>query len=395
MNKVDTAPADFALFNLGFRAFFLGASVYSVVVMLFWTGIYAFHVSLPMAGLAAFQWHAHEMIYGYSMAVIAGFLLTAVRNWTGIQTIHGAALAVVCSFWLIARLLFLAGSSYIGAAGVFDLLFEALLLIAIAWPIVRGRNWRQLGILFKVMLLAAGNACFYLGYLGILEQGMYWGIYGGLYLVVGLILTMGGRVTPGFIERGVGYPVQLTDPKWITPLGLLLFLGFFISDLFVRDARFAGYAAAALFIVYSIRLTGWHTPGIWKKPLLWSLYTALLFIDAGFLLFALSVFTSVSKFLAIHAFAYGGIGLITVSMMARVALGHTGRNVNEPPGTVRYTLLLLALGALFRVLFPVFYPDHYLTWIIISQALWIAAFLLFVITYAPILIQPRIDGQFG
>ena len=122
---------------------------------------------------------------------------------------------------------------------------------------------------------------------------------------------------------------------------------------------------------------------------------ALLFIDAGFLLVALSVFTNMPRFLAIHAFAYGGIGLITVSMMARVTLGHTGRNVNAPPETVQYSLLLLALGALFRVLVPVFYPDQYLTWIITSQALWIAAFLLFVITYAPILIRPRIDGQFG
>lgn len=395
MIQFRTQSSSIALFNLAFRPFFLCAGIFSVVSVLFWTALYGFQFSLPMDGLATYKWHAHEMVFGYSMAVIAGFLLTAVKNWTGIQTIHGPALALLVILWLVARILFLAGSTYIHLACIFDLLFVVYLMGAFTWPVVKARNWRQLGIMAKILLLAAANLCFYLGYKGILEQGMYWGIYGGLYLVISLILTMGNRVIPFFIERGVGYPVELPRPKWITILSLLLFIIFFISELFLHNNIVSGCAAAGLFVVNAIRLYYWHTPGIWKKPLLWSLYMAIVFIVAGFLLFALSTFTDISKFLAIHAFAYGGIGMITLSMMARVSLGHTGRNINEPPATVFYTLLLLSAGVIFRVILPIIDTQHYVAWLIISQTLWAVAFLLFVISYTLILIKPRVDGLFG
>jgi uncharacterized protein involved in response to NO len=395
MNKTNTFSSNFALFNLGFRIFFLGASIYSIVAVLFWTGIYSFNISLPIVGLSAFQWHAHEMIYGYSVAVIAGFLLTAVKNWTSIQTVHGLSLFTIFCLWLIARFLFLFGSTFIIYAALFDLLFIFSIIGATAYPVIKSRNWKQLGILSKLVLLAIANLCFYLGYAGVLEQGLTWGIYGGLYLIIGLILTLGGRVIPFFAERGVGYQVQLYNPKWTTLLGLLIFLIFFISELFLHNKNISGIASAALFIIYSVRLIGWYTPGIWKKPLLWSLYAAMFFINVGFLLFALNIYADISKFLAIHAFAYGGIGIITLAMMSRVAYGHTGRNINEPPSTVKYMFAIILLGAIFRVFFPLFLPEQHLSWIICSQVLWLVAFLLFIISYAPILIKARIDGQFG
>ncbi len=394
-NKTDMFELRFPVFNLGFRIFFLGAAIYSIVAILFWLAIFAFNVSLPMNGLSMFQWHAHEMIFGYSMAVIAGFLLTAVKNWTGIQTVHGLPLAGIFCLWLIARILFLFGATFISVAAYFDLLFISAVIIAAAYPIIQSRNWKQLGILSKLVLLAVANLSFYLGYAGLLEQGLYWGVYGGLYLVIGLILTLGSRVIPFFIERGVGYPVQLYNPKWITLSGLLIFLVFFISELFLHDENMTGIASAALFILYSVRLVGWHTAGIWKKPLLWSLFIAMLFINVGFLLFALSIFSGISKFIAIHALAYGGIGAITLAMMARVALGHTGGNINEPAATVKYIFVTIILGAICRVFLPLFLPEQYLTWIIGSQIFWLVAFLLFVVTYAPILLKPRVDGQFG
>jgi uncharacterized protein involved in response to NO len=395
MNNPNIAPSKFALFNLGFRVFFLGATVFSIVAILFWTSIFSLNMALPIIGLSAFQWHAHEMIYGYSVAVIAGFLLTAVKNWTGIQTVHGLPLAVIFILWLTARLLFLFGSKFIQFAALFDLLFIVAVIIATAYPIIQSRNWKQLGILSKLVLLAVFNSLFYLGYMGMVEQGLTWGIYGGLYLVIGLILTLGSRVIPFFIERGVGYEVNLYNPKWITVLGLLIFLVFFISELFLHNENITGIASAGLFIVYSIRLIGWYTSGIWKKPLLWSLYIAMLFIVIGFLLFSLSTYTGISKFIAIHAFAYGGIGIITLGMMARVTLGHTGRNINEPPATMKYLLATIIIGAIFRVFFPILIPEQYLIWIICSQVLWLIAFLLFVVTYAPILVTARIDNQFG
>ncbi|GJM05605.1 MAG: short-chain dehydrogenase [marine bacterium B5-7] len=391
----DKNDKGFALFNLGFRPFFMGAAIYSVIVVLVWLAIYARNISLPMDGLSSFQWHAHEMIFGYSLAVIAGFLLTAVKNWTGIQTVHGNLLAAIFSLWFVARGLFLFGSSFIYAAAIFDLLFILAVILATAWPVIKAKNWRQVGILSKLLLLGIANLSFYLGYTGLLEQGMYWGIYGGLYLVIGLILTLGGRVIPFFTENGVGYPVQLYNPKWITLLGLLIFLVFFISELFLQSNTLTGYSAIALFIIYLIRLIGWYTPGIWKYPLLWSLHIATLFIVIGFLLLALSVFAGISKYLAIHAMTYGGIGMITVSMMARVSLGHTGRNINEPPETIRYILGLLLLGAVFRALLPLVYFDYYYVWVVISQIFWVMSFSLFVISYLPIWIKPRVDGQFG
>ncbi len=395
MNITNNTSSNFALFNLGFRIFFLGASIYSIVAILFWMGIYAFKISIPINGITTFQWHAHEMIFGYSLAVISGFLLTAVKNWTGIQTVHGLPLFGIFCLWLIARILFLFGSTYIEIAAIFDLLFIFSVIIAIAAPIVQSKNWKQLGILSKLVFLAAANACFYSGYAGILEQGLLWGIYGGLFLVIGLILTLGSRVIPFFIQNGVGYPVELYNPKWVTLVGLLTFLVFFISELFLHNETLTGITSAALCIVYSIRLVGWYTPGIWKKPLLWSLYSAMFFIVTGFLLFALSVYAGTSKFLAIHALAYGGIGTVTLGMMARVAVGHTGRNINEPPATVKYIMFAIVIGAILRVFFPLILPEYYLNWIMASQALWLVAFSLFVFSYAPILIKPRIDGQFG
>lgn len=395
MNNTNISQSNFALLNLGFRVFFLGAAVYSIVAVLFWVGVYTSKLSLPMIGLSMFQWHAHEMIFGYSMAVIAGFLLTAVKNWTGIQTVHGLPLLAIFSLWLVARVMFLFGSTYINLAAIFDMLFIFSVIVAAVIPIVRSKNWRQLGILSKLLLLAATNASFYLGYAGVLEQGLAWGIYGGLYLVIALILTLGSRVIPFFITRGVDYPVEIKNPKWIMISGLLIFLVFVISELFLHDNNISGIASAALFIIYSIRLVGWYTPGIWKKPLLWSLYLAMLFINIGFLLFALSVYFGVSKFIAIHALAYGGIGIITLGMMSRVAVGHTGRNINEPPVTVKYIFAIMLVGACVRVFLPLLLPGYYLHWIICSQVLWILAFVLFVISYAPILIKARIDGQFG
>ena len=359
--------------------------------------IYILGLPLPTGALTLFQWHAHEMIYGYSLAVIAGFLLTAVKNWTGIHTLHGKSLALAGLFalWVMARLLFMLGLPFINLAAFFDLAFVACLFLAVTQPIIRTKNWRQLGILSKVLLLAAGNVCFYLGTFGVLQDGVYLGVHGGLYLVISLILLMGGRVIPGFIERGVGYPVQLFNSRHLALASLLLFLAFFIVEVFMPGQVIAGYLAAGLFMVNAARLIGWHTPGIWKKPLLWGLYLAITFIIIGFLLLALSVFAGVSRFLALHAFAYGGIGIITISMMGRVALGHTGRSIHDPPALLTGSLLALTAGTIIRVGLPLVAMEYYVLWIALSQILWMIAFALFAITYAPFLVQPRIDGQVG
>lgn len=380
------------LLNLGFRPFFLGAAVFSVVAIAAWMLVFSAAVPLPMAGISPFQWHAHEMIYGYSLAVVAGFLLTAAGNWTGLRTIHGGPLLGLVCLWVGARIAMLFGTALIPVAGLFDMLFIAALIAAVASPIVRARMWKQLGILSKLVLIGAGNTAFYLGYLGYLEPGLHWGVYGGLYLVIGLILTMGRRVIPSFIERGVGYPVALVNSKWIDMAGLLFFLWLFVNELFVRNESMLRLIAMALFVINLVRLAGWHTPGIWRKPLLWSLFVAYAFVVAGFLFLALGSI-GVPRFIALHSFAYGGIGVVTLSMVIRVSLGHTGRDVHNPPRAAIYALIVLVAGALFRVFLPLALPAYYMTWIVASQAAWIAAFAILTKMLYPMLTAPRPDGR--
>lgn len=385
----------FALWQLGFRPFFLAAALFTIISMGLWMGIYVFAMPFSTTGISIYQWHAHEMIYGYALAVIAGFLLTAVRNWTNVPTASGPPLATLVALWAFARIAMLFGDRFITVAGIFDILFIIGLMIAVATPIIRVRQWRQLGVLSKLLLLMLGNIFFYLSAAGLMVQGTYWALYGGLLLVIGLVLTIGRRVIPFFIERGVDYPVTVFNAKWIDISSMVLFLLFFIAELFLDAPQFTFLLAGALFIITAIRLYGWHTPGIWKKPLLWSLFVALLFIDLGFLLFALNIVLDVPRLLAIHAFAVGGIGIITLGMMARVSLGHTGRDINQPPATVGIACAALVLAALFRVIVPLFAIEQYSLWILISQGFWIAAFVLFAVSYLPILIRPRVDGKPG
>ena len=395
ISKKPTHANNLALFNLGFRPFFLAASVFASISVLMWMAVYFGRISLPLRSLSTSQWHSHEMIYGYSVAVIAGFLLTAIMNWTGIQTIYGKSLIALFSIWLIARFLFLFGSKFLEIAAFADLLFMIALVANIVSPIFKARQWKQIGIVANVLLLMLGNLSFYLGAFGILESGVYWGIYGGLYVVIAQILTIGGRVFPAFIRNGVDYEVIIANPLWLTISSLFLFILFVANQLFTKDQVVLGYLSLALFLVNSVRLLLWYTSGIWRKPLLWSLYLSFVFITLGFLLFALSAFWGLPRFLAVHAFAFGGIGLATMGMMSRVVLGHTGRNIRTPPTITTYALIILTIGAILRVILPLFDQIHYSYWIFFSQLLWIIAFSLFFITYSSMLLQPRVDGKLG
>lgn len=214
-------------------------------------------------------------------------------------------------------------------------------------------------------------------------------------MIIALIMTLGRRVIPMFIERGVGYQVQLVNHKWIDRSSLVLLLAFFIVFVFIENRQISAIISLALFFITTIRLFGWHTPGIWKKPLLWSLFVAFIFIDVGFLLFAASNLLNIPPMLAFHAFSYGGIGIVTLGMMSRVSLGHTGRDIQSPPKVLTLSFILLVVGAICRVFLPIFDMSHYATLILLSQILWAIAYLIFAIAYASILIKPRIDGQFG
>ncbi len=385
-----------AWLRLGFRPFFLAAGAFAVISMLIWFAAYSQGIAFPFTGLAPVTWHAHEMIYGYSLAVIAGFLLTAVGNWTGRPTVSGLPLLLLFALWLLARLSVLLGSdAYQFIAAGLDLLFLAGATLAITAPIVRARQWHNLAIVIKLVLLLASNLVFFLGAAGQLEQGVYWGLYSGLYLVLALIFMLSRRVLPLFIENGVGYPVELRNRKWVDISSLVLFAGFWIADLVQPNGLTVAVLAISLFVLHLWRWLGWYTPGIWKKPLLWSLYLAYAAIIAGFALKAAVYVAGVSPYLAVHAFAVGGVGMMTLGMMARVALGHTGRSIFEPPPALVWIFAVLGAALLLRVMLPMLDAAHYSLWIGLSQWLWIAAFLAYFVLYFPILTRPRVDGGDG
>ncbi len=392
----ESAPRGASWLRLGFRPFFLAASFFAALAMLVWLVLFNGYLTLPLSGLPAIAWHGHEMLFGYSMAVVTGFLLTAVRNWTGIATVRGTPLLLLLLCWLLARLLLALGdSASIPYAATFDLLFNLGFLVAVAIPVLRARNWSQVGILVKIALLAASNLAFYLGAAGVLASGIVIGLYSGLYLVLALILMLSRRVFPFFIERGVGYPVQLTNRKWLDISSVVLFLVFWLADILRPNSLAVSLLALVLLVLHGVRIIGWYTPGIWKKPLLWSLYLGYASIIAGFALKAAVYPFNLSPYLALHAFAAGGVGLVTAGMMARIALGHTGRDVGDPPPVLVPIFLILVAAALVRVALPILDVLHYHLWVTVSQCLWIAAFTWLGLRYLPILTGPRVDGQDG
>ena len=265
-------------------------------------------------------------------------------------------------------------------------LFLLILAYAVITPIVRVKQWRQMGVLTKLVLLGTGNSLFYLGQFGIVEQGSRWGLYLGLYLVIALILTMARHLIPLFVEGGVGYTVSLRNSRFLDIASLVLFLPFFALDTFTTHKQLAASFAIALFLGHSARIGEWYTRGIWHKPLLWSLYLAYGSIVLGFAFYTAGAFGYLPPQLAVHLFAVGGIGIVTMSMMARVSLGHTGRDVHNPPGLMTPIFALLA-----RTVLPIFLIESYVSLIVISQLLWIVSFGALLWMLAPMLIRRRID----
>lgn len=382
-----------AILNLGFRVFFVAAAAYAAVSMCLWATFFFGIFTPPVSAIRASLWHAHEMVYGYAIAVIAGFLLTAVTNWTGRKTPTGLPLLALVSLWAMGRVGMITG--WVELAFAFDVIFLVCLIWAISVPIIQAKQWQQLAIVSKLVLLLVSNAVFYLGFFGILQNGLSLGVYSGLYLLIGLILMMGRRVLPFFAKEATQGQLDLPNAVWIDRLSLILFLLFYIAELTQYSLAISAYLALSLFILYSIRLWRWHDKKLWDIPLLWVLYLSLWCISTGFLLLFLSLYFPLPKTLAIHAMAIGGVGLITVGMMARVTLGHTGRDVSSPPKLTVLIFALLLIGTVVRVALPAMLPSGYLWWVGISQLLWVLSYLLFLGIYMPMLIRVRADGNPG
>ena len=381
------------LFALGFRPFFLLGSILAVIFMAIWVPIFvgglAFNTYYGQLG-----WHSHEMIFGYTCAVIAGFLLTAVRNWTDLPTPKGGMLAGLAALWVLGRILPFFPEMLPGwLIALVDLAFLPGVAFGIGVPLVRRGETRNLIFLPLLAAFCAANLMVHLELLGYALNIARRGIFLGLHLIILLIVIMGGRVIPFFTERALQGAAIKRWPviEWLAPTSVI---GFLLAELFLAESLIAGGFAGLAAIVNGIRLSGWYTNRFWQAPLLWVLHLGYGWIIAGLLLKAAAAFGVVPTQFTVHTFTVGGIGVLTIGMMARVALGHTARPLKVGP-SIAVAFGMVNVAAVFRGLLPVSFPQWLSYLVIISGGLWIGAFLVFVIIYAPVLTQPRVDGRPG
>jgi len=374
-------------FEMAFRPFFLLAPLAALGLLGLWISYYAGWL------LTSNYWHgqtghSHEMIYGYAAAIVAGFLLTAARTWTGLNTIKGKPLMVLVLVWLLGRILpWLDIDKNIIA--VVDLAFLPIVIVALAIPIIKIGQKRNFIFLPILMLLWIGNLMMHLQQLNITQSGAHAGIYLGLDLIILLIITLGGRVIPMFTGNGIGEHIERT-PKWDV-LAILTGILYVIAHQINFQGQLLIAASLLAFVVHSIRVWHWYHPKIWRKPLVWILHLSYYWIVLGFLLMSGAAMGYWSLFLALHGFTVGGISGMILGMISRVSLGHTGRAL-EPPKLVVLGFMLLTVAAIVRVLIPLFLPNLYSASVIVSGACWVVALLVYVISYFKILVLPRIDG---
>ncbi len=384
---------DYPIFALGFRAFFALAGLFALILIALWTSI--FKGSLVMDNYYPnTYWHAHEMLLGYSIAVISGFLLTAVKNWTGIQTIQGNKLAGLCLLWVYGRIVpFYSELIPDSLIALIDFSFLPVLAYFVAWPIIQSGNLRNLFFIGLLLMMALGNGLIHAEILGFTESSAWQGLELVVAIIIMLILIIAGRIFPFFTERGIKGVMCIRNPL-LDVFAIASGAMVFILLIFNISGMVLSVIAILAVIANVVRVAGWYVQRVWYVPLLWVLYMGYAWVIIGFVFVALSAMSFVQPSLALHAFTVGGIGVLTLGMMARVSLGHTGRALRAS-NTIAIAFALINLAALFRVLLPALIPAGYDSFLLISTYCWLAAFSLFVVVYTPILSSARADGQAG
>ena len=393
VQKHASGRTGFALLALGFRPFFLLAGLAAAASVPLWLLAMQGAVSVS-SHLAPALWHGHEMVFGFGLAVVAGFLLTATANWTGRRTPAGTGLAALAVLWLAGRILLSAGETVpTWLVVAVDATFAPTLALVLLWPILGTRNHRNL--IFPVILLVMGavNLAFHAAALGLMPLDPSQILRAAVDLIVLMIVIIGGRVIPLFTRNvlpDAGVRTTLPDAPVIGAAAL-----FVAADLVLGSGPVVGVAALAAALANGVRMIGWRGFAARHMPILWILHAGYAWVVVAFALRALAELTGwVPADAALHAFTVGAIGTMTLGMMSRVTLGHTGRRiVAAPPTVVAYALVLAA--AFLRVLAPMASGEGYLGLLMFSGMLWTAAFLIFAAVYAPILARPRADGRPG
>ncbi|MDY0137444.1 MAG: NnrS family protein [Thiomicrospira sp.] len=380
-------------FERAFRPFFVGGLVFSIVAMAAWWWQYP-SIGQPLGDVSWWVWHGHEMIFGYGLAIVSGFLLTAAMNWSRMDSASGWALAWLFVCWLLARVGFLSGASLPWIA-LFDLAFNLGLIAHFAWPVWKKRLNAQYGLLALFVAIAGANIAFYsslLHYQAWLSP--HQALLLGLFLVLTVNLTMMRRLIPFFTEKTLAL-TALKNDDWLdkSVLGGFVLMGGLV--VFAPNSIGLTLLALPLLALLLLRQWRWYHPGIWRQVLLWPLHLAHACIALGIALYGLVGLSWVAPTQAMHALAFGGMGLLCASMLARISLGHTQRNVFEPPKGLIWVFIFIALAAGFRVLMPLIYANASLLWMQLSQLSWLAAFMLLLALYVRILTLPAPKPRAG
>ncbi|WP_238323232.1 NnrS family protein [Acidovorax sp. JHL-9] len=380
------------LLRLGFRPFYLGAALVACLTVPLWIASMMGWVALDLP-VAPLLWHAHEMLFGFAATVIIGFLLTAVKAWTGLATPRGALLGALALLWLAARVAAVVAPYAIYA--VLDVVLLPVVAGLLLAVLLRARNRRNLPLMGVLVLLSVANGVFHLAVLGVLNLPPVQALYAGLALIVVIECVMAGRVVPAFtMSVNPGLKLQAQRPLELVILAVTaLALASWVCVPFGAGAVTAVLAGLAA-LLHGWRMWRWKPWITRNRPILWILHASYAWIPVGFLLLALAQLGVVAVSAAVHAFAVGATGGLIVGMITRTARGHTGRPLQA--GRLEVLAYGLVMGAaVLRVLLPLAAPQWYAAALVLAALAWAAAFVIYLGLYTPWLIQTRLDGKDG
>lgn len=379
---------------LGFRPFYLLAGLLATAWVPYWVGVLLRQWPAPTY-FGPIAWHAHEMIFGFTMAVMVGFLMTAVRNWTGQPTPTGLGLGALALLWIAGRGVILAAHALPGwLVAATDVAFLPAVAVLLLVPICRVRNRRNLAFPLILLALAGANLVMHLHAQGVLASGTGMALRFALDAIMLVMVIMAGRVVPAFTANALP-GVGVRRAGWIDRIAVALVVATLVADLLPLRIDVVGWITLAAALANAARMVGWRSVATWRSPILWILHAGYAWIVITLVLKGLAAVAGwVPGSLAVHALTVGAIGSLTLAMMTRSALGHTGRPLVAGPGTVAAYVLVNA-AALVRVFGPIGWPGLYMPELMVSGLLWSLAFAAFVVTFWPVLTRPRIDGHPG
>jgi len=383
------APRGFALWALGFRPFYLLASIFAALSIGLWA--LQFAGWLGGAYLPTPLWHAHEMLFGFTLAVVVGFLFTAGRNWSNRPTPTGMPLAALAALWIAGRVLVLTPFGW--AAAIVNAAFPLAAAIALAIPFIAAGNRRNYFFVALLALMSVAVLAVHLDQLGVMHVPGWVGIQVGLDVILFIVSVMGGRVIPMFTNNGVP-GANATRRPWLEKLALGSVLALLAADVFQLQGAALAVLAAACGIAHLARWSLWQPWKTLRAPLVWVLHAAYLWIPVHLALRAAAAMGGLPLSAATHALTVGAIGGMIIGMMTRTARGHTGRPLLADRYEVACYAMVLA-AALVRVFVPLALPAETVHAVLCSALLWSAAFGLYAVRYWPILTRPRIDGRPG